>query len=335
MLAGFSVLFSACYTLKQGVSLLGYLNKAVPLESLVNEPEDERFVDEVTEIRRFAVEELGLNASKNYTTYVQLDRNYLAAVVSASKKDSFSRYEWWFPVVGYMPYKGFFNPDDARHEVEKLKKKDLDVLMRPVDAFSTLGWFKDPLYSFMKEYSSARLADLIIHESFHATVFLKNSVQFNEELAEFVGTEGARLYVAKKFGIDSDEYRELDSSNEENAVYIAYIKELIAQLEELYQRDIPRDKKLQEKETIISASKERFNREYEHRFSTDRYRFFSELNINNAYLELYRLYHERENHLKKLYADAGCNLPAFIAAAKTLTTKSPPLEQLEAALKRQ
>jgi predicted aminopeptidase len=327
-------LFSGCYTIKQGVTLLGYLNRAVPLEKT----DDEEFVNMVNDIRNFAMKDLGLAMSKNYTRYVELDRDYLAAVVSASAKDSFRRHEWHFPVVGAMPYKGFFNIEDAQKERDKLEKKDLDVWVRKVGAFSTLGWCKDPLYSYMRNYSVGRLADLIIHESVHATIFIKGQVKFNEELAEFIGSEGAKLYVESRHGADSsesedsEEYRESFSSDNEYKNYVAFIQELIAELDVLYSSEIDREKKLKEKETIISAAKERFNAEYETRFSTDSYRGFSSLPVNNAYLELYRIYHAQDNFYSDLYEHSGKNLPAFIAAAKTITKKGDPRTQLEKAL---
>ncbi|MDR0315366.1 MAG: aminopeptidase, partial [Treponema sp.] len=287
-------LCSGCYTLKQGSTLLGYLNRAVPLESLLETSDidgagNNSFVERVQDIRRFAMEELGLKMSKNYTRYVQIDRDYLAAVVSASAQDSFSRYEWHFPVVGAMPYKGFFNVEDARKERAKLEKKGLDVWIRGVDAFSTLGWFRDPLYSYMRNYSPYRLADLIIHELLHATVFIKGQVQFNEELAEFVGSEGARLYMESRFGIDSEEYRTIAAAEENNRRYVAFIQELSAELQILYASGQEREAKLLEKERIINAAKERFDAEYENRFTSDNYRGFSSLPVNNAYLELFRL----------------------------------------------
>jgi predicted aminopeptidase len=342
--AGFFLLavcamFSGCYTLKQGVTMLGYLNQSVPLEKIANEeadsptPDSENFVQRVHDIRRFASEELGLSMTKNYTRYVQLDRNYLAAVVSASAKDSFNRHEWHFPVVGAMPYKGFFNVEDARTERKKLEKKDLDVWIRPVEAFSTLGWFKDPLYSYMRDYSPARLADLIIHESLHATVFIKGQVSFNEELAEFIGSEGARLYMESRFGTDSEEYRAMFASEADQKTFVTFIQELIAELDALYTGDLDREQKLAHKETIIKAAQERFAAEYDNLFSSDNYRGFAELPVNNAYLELYRLYHAPDNFFADLYERSGQNLPAFIAAAKTLRKKSgDPRGQLAGAL---
>ena len=322
------VLLSGCYTLNQGVTLLGYLNRAVLLEQTA----DEEFIHRVNDIRRFAMEELGLAMSKNYTRYVELDRDYLAAVVSASAKDSFNRYEWRFPIVGVMPYKGFFNIEDARKEREKLEKKDFDVWIRGVDAFSTLGWFKDPLYSYMSNYSPGRLADLIIHELVHSTVFVKGQVQFNEELAEFIGSKGARLYIETRYGADSDEYREMFASEDDYKKFVEFVQELIAELDALYSSSLDREEKLIKKERIINAAKKRFDEEYDSRFSNDNYRGFSKLPVNNAYLELYRLYHSEDNFFEDLYERSGRNLPAFIAAAKTVTKKGEPRAQLEKAL---
>jgi len=322
------VLFSGCYTLKQGATLLGYLNSAVPLEQIDNKD----FIRLVKEIRSFAMDELGLKESRNYTRFVKLDRNYLAAVVSASAKDSFRRHEWNYPVVGRMPYKGFFNVEDARKERAKLEKKDLDVWIRGVSAFSTLGWFKDPLYSYMVDYPPAKLADLIIHELVHATVFIKGQVKFNEELAEFIGSEGARLFIAKRFGEDSDEYRQIFTSDKDSGKYVEFIQELIAELDVLYKSEISREEKLMEKGRIINAAKERFSAEYDSLFSNDNYRGFAELPVNNAYLELYRLYHTEDNFYENLYERSGRNLPAFITAAKKITKKGNPRQQLENAL---
>ena len=322
------LLFTGCYTLKQGFTLIGYLNKAVPLEKI----DDKDFVNLVKDIRSFAMEELGLAESRNYTRYVEIDRNYLAAVVSASAKDSFTRYEWNYPIVGSMPYKGFFNVDDARKERAKLEKKDLDVWVRPVEAFSTLGWFRDPLYSYMREYSPARLAGLVIHELVHATVFIKGQSNFNEELAEFIGTEGSRLYMESRYGIDSDEYKNMLVFETDSLSYVDFIQELISELEALYSGITPREEKLLEKERIITAAKERFETEYDSRFQSEDFRGFSETPVNNAFLEIYSLYYTDDNFYIDLYEKSGRNLPAFIAAAKTIKKKGDPRAQLEKAL---
>ncbi|MDR2101725.1 MAG: aminopeptidase [Treponema sp.] len=341
ILLGVSALFSGCYTLKQGAAMLGYLSRAVPLKNLEDAPgadpavqgENRRFAERVQDIRRFALEELGLRESANYTKYVDLKQDYLAAVVSASAQDSFSRYEWWFPVVGKVPYKGFFNPADARKEAEKLRKKGLDVWVRGVGAFSTLGWFQDPLYSYMRAYPADRLADLIIHETLHATVYLKNQSQFNEELAEFVGSTGARLYIEKTFGPDSPEYRRIDEAAADNAVFLDFIRGLIAELDGVYQSGLTREEKLYRKEEIISAAKNRFEATYHEKYLGKDYLGFPKLAVNNAYLELYRLYYAEDRFFQDLYERSGRDLPRFIAAAKTISPKGgSPRLQLEQAL---
>ena len=318
--------------------MLGYLGRAVPLEDLAKgddaSEEDRLFVRRAEDIRRFAMEDLGLKESKNYTRYVKLDRDYLAAVVSASAKDSFDRFEWWFPVVGRVPYKGFFNVEDARKERAKLEKKDLDVWVRGVDAFSTLGWFRDPLYSYMKNYSDQYLAELIIHELFHSTVYLKNQGQFNEGLAEFIGKEGGRLYMEK---ISSAQIDPAENAQADRAAFLAFIRGLIAELDVVYESSMTREEKLLRKEEIINSAKAAFDENYDEYFTTDNYRFFSELPVNNAYLELFRLYHEEDHYFEELYEKSGSYLSGFIDAAKTLNTlkkqrKANPKEEFERAL---
>lgn len=334
--------------------MLGYLNRAVPLDDFLQaSPEDgnpsdgqsgrkipateenRSFAAQVEDIRRFAMSELGLKESKNYTKYVELDRDYLAAVVSACAKDSFAGYEWWFPVVGKVPYKGFFNVEDARKERQKLEKKDLDVWIRGVDAFSTLGWFEDPLYSYMKKYPVQDLADLIIHELLHATIFLKNRSQFNEELAEFVGSEGARLYMLSvSEDLTEDTLQsQAESRKADSAYFISFIQNLIAELDSMYRNsNLTRDEKLERKESIIMEAQTRFRETYDENFNTENYRGFGEMKINNAYLDLYRLYYQRNSWFRDLYVKTGSDLKEFIRAAKTLKGKEDPRIELEKAL---
>lgn len=315
--------------------MLGFLSRAVPLETLAagQDEQDKRFVELVTDIRRFAVTELGLRETKNYTKYVDIDRDFLAAVVSASAKDSFRRYEWRFPIVGSVPYKGFFIVKDAQKEAAKLQKKDLDVWIRGVDAFSTLGWFRDPLYSFMRDYTPDRMAELLIHELVHATIFIKDNMQFNEEIAEFIGGEGARLYIKERYGGDGAEMKRIADSEADNAAYVAFIQGLIAELDAVYKSGISREQKLEQKDLIIKSAKESFDREYESRFISENYRGFPKININNAYLELYRLYYSGGGRLRELYNKTGGDIRAFITAAKTITRKGgDPMEQLRSAL---
>lgn len=326
-----------CYVLKQGSTLLDYRHRAVPIDSMIRDestPEDTRkFLERVKEIKRFAVDELGLAENDNYTNYVDINRDYLALVVSATEKDSFKRYEWWFPVVGDVPYKGFFEEKDAREEAAELKKKDLDVWIRKVDAFSTLGYFSDPLYSYMKNYSDYRIAELLIHEQTHATVYLSGESQFNEELANLVGREGARLYLERKYGRESREYRAMEASEADYAAFYAWIRGMIAGLDELYRKPVPRAEKLAEKEKLIASYKKTYEDEYVSRFRSDGYRWFVRVPVNNAFLSLYQLYDENSAEYRDIFARSGKDLRRLIAAAKTIEgRKGDPKGLLKKAL---
>jgi len=325
------IMFSGCYTIKQGTAFLGYLSRAKPLESLLvptdDSDENERnqvFVNKIHDIRSFAKNELGLDIGKNYTHYVSVDRDFLVAVVSASARDSFTTHLWRYPIVGALPYRGYFDIEGARRQRERLEARGLDVWIRGVDAFSTLGWFRDPLFSFMRNYRIDQLADLIIHESLHATVFLRGEGHFNEELAEFVGREGARLYIVSRFGENSREYEDMLAANSDSEAFREFVWELIAELEALYENGGELEDILRERQRIIAAAQERFDTEYEERFAGDNFRGFSSLPINNAYLDLFRIYNPADGFIEELFHASGKTLPEFIAATRTMPRRGPP-----------
>lgn len=305
LLAAAFFLCSGCYTLSQGVSLLGILSQARPLDTLTGDGGEGRaFVERVADIRRFALDEIGLADTKNYTTYVALDREYLAAVVSACAADSFTRHQWRFPIVGAVPYKGFFNVAGAKKEAGRLRKRGLDVWVRGVDAFSLLGFFREPLYSYMRDYPVHRLADLLIHELTHATVFFKSDADFNEAFAEFVGQEGSRLYLERRFGRESAEYQAMLDVEAKGAAYRERLRGLGAALEAVYADPVlSREEKLSGKAALLAEW-------------NDPEGGFDTSGMNNAYIDLYRLYYDSGAGLREKFEVSGGNLRAFVAAAK-------------------
>jgi predicted aminopeptidase len=185
----------------------------------------------------------------------------------------------------------------------------------------------------MRDYGAASLANLIIHELLHSTIFITGQVQFNEELAEFVGTEGARLYIESRFGRDSEEYREIFDTEADSRAYVAFIQELCAELETVYSGGGSLEEKLAEKAEVLEKAKRRFDDEYESRFKSEKYRGFSGMELNNAYLELFRLYYGGGSYYQELYELSGRNLPLFIEKAKALNksraAKKDPKAELE------
>ncbi|HUZ17878.1 MAG TPA: aminopeptidase, partial [Spirochaetia bacterium] len=294
------------------------------------------FLQRVESIKQYAVHDIGLRANGNFTTYKQLDRSYLVNVVQASDATSFTPYEWSYPFLGKLPYKGYYDPKDAHAEAERLKKLGYDVIVRRVDAFSTLGFLKDPVYSFMSKYSTFELASLIIHEQTHATVFLKGQDQFNEEFATFVGDTGAMDYLAATFGKGSPEYTAGIDEQADSQLFLQYIGRLTDALRKLYESGAPRSQILAEKAKIIAEYQLIYTKDYLPRLKTPGYRAKGPLPINNAYLSLFSLYTADIPLLQRYYSQVcGASLRDFVVQIKRLSKeRGRMVDKLEAALKR-
>jgi predicted aminopeptidase len=311
-------LLSSCWYAKQGAAFAGERLSARSLPSLARDkaspPELLRFIELVEDIRAFGVDELGLKPTKNYGSYVESTKGYVADVLSACAPDAFERHYWTYPFLGKLPYKGYYERDDALKEAARLKADGLDVIMRPVDAFSSLGMARDPVYSFMSDWDAYSLAELILHESLHATIFLKGQDQFNEEFASFVGRKGAELYLAARYGDNAEPALANALRRGDAARFAAFLKETAALLEALYSRqDLSREEKLAEKARVIAERAELYKAEAAG-YSAAGYRSFDMGGINNAYLDLYRLYEDDLSLYERLLGDkAQGSLKALIA----------------------
>ena len=144
--------------------------------------------------RAFAADSVGLRAKQSFTTYSQLDRDTLVLVLSGAYRDKLEPYTWWFPVVGRVPYKGYFDFNEAKVAARKLEADGFDTYLRPSPAFSTLGWFNDPLLSTSLAADSIDLANTVIHELTHNTFYAPGQAEFNESFANFVGARGSAWF---------------------------------------------------------------------------------------------------------------------------------------------
>ncbi|KMQ53010.1 putative aminopeptidase [Chitinispirillum alkaliphilum] len=280
--------------------------------------ESEQFLTLVLEIREYAIDTLGLKNNSNYLRYVATDRDYMVDVVSAAKDDSFEMYRWWFPFFGRFPYKGYFEKKDALREAARLERKGYDVHVGQARAFSTLGFFSDPVYSFMKKYTVYELASLIIHEQVHATVFLKDQIQFNEEIATFIGNTGGLYFVEKKFGRDSKEYNSALLMQRDSEVFVDLIRSLHNELDEVYNSETDREEKLTKKEKIVENFKEYVTLNYDAYFQTGNYKGLSGADINNAFIASRMTYTLDLSLYEKLYEVEQRNLRAFVSRIKEL-----------------
>jgi len=304
-----SLFLTSCYVTAQGAHYLSLRAKAVPVADALADPqtspEVRLLLERVGEVRLFAVRELGLRETKNYTSIVTLDSDRLVTVISACPELSFDRYLWSYPLVGKFPFRGYFDPREAQEEAARLKAKGFDTIARPVDAFSTLGWFTDPLFTFMASYSEADIADLILQELTHATIFVKGEGNFDEELSAFVGSKGSLLWLESKYGENSPQTDELRKNRADDAAFSAWLRGTAEELQKVYSSGLTTAEKRVQKAAIIASRATEFNKEYAQHFVTDRYKDFPMEKANNAYLDLYLIY-EGEPELYKEYYDKAC-----------------------------
>ncbi len=159
----------------------------------------------IDEIKQFAYDSIGLKKSDNYTSFYDQKGQRLMYVVTAAEPFELKAHLWHFPFLGDVPYKGFFDEKKAKEEYYRLRMQGLDANIGGASGWSTLGWFRDPVLSSMLKSSEADLAELIIHELTHGTLFVTDSVDYNENLAQFVGVEGAKWFLRNKYGENSEQ----------------------------------------------------------------------------------------------------------------------------------
>jgi predicted aminopeptidase len=151
----------------------------------------------ILELRQFAERELHLQTDGHYAKYADLGRSHVVWNVYAAPEFSMQPKKWWYPVVGSLKYRGFFSEADARQCAARLAKEGYDVHVGGVDAYSTLGFFKDPVLNTFIDNKPADLAELLFHELAHQRLFAKGDTEFNEAFATAVGEEGARRWIVK------------------------------------------------------------------------------------------------------------------------------------------
>jgi predicted aminopeptidase len=188
----------------------------------------------IGEIKKFGVDSLGLNPSKNYTTFYNQHGRPLIWLITASERYKIKPHQWHFPIVGTFPYKGYFDSTRAAAEEKMLIAQGFDTDIGDVSAWSTLGYLKDPILSSMLKRKPGSLANLILHELTHGTLFVKSNLELNENLASFIGDQGAIRFLKYKYGPHSPELRDYEYSKKYNDAYSSHMLRGAGRLDSLY-----------------------------------------------------------------------------------------------------
>ena len=333
---------SACsptYVLRAAWEEAKILNRRKPIARIVAdtatdwETRDKLLL--VLQARQFAADSLGLNAGDSYTLFSRVDSDTLVMVLSAAPKDEFRPHTWWFPIVGSVPYKGFFDLEDAQKEQRRLEARGYDTYLRPSAAFSTLGWFNDPLLSTLLRYDRVSLGNTVIHEIFHNTFYASGQAVFNESLASFVGSRGAIEFFCRRDGPQSTTCRTAVGAWEDDLKFGAFMEQLVRDVEALYARtDLTREDKLRERERLFADAQRRFAEEIRPRLQVDTYASFTREPLNNATLIARRIYYDRLHLFEDVYRARGGD---FLLAMNDIVTaarsnKADPYAAVQALL---
>jgi len=336
-------LIAAAFLSIAGCATLGYyghaigghyaiLGRADPIDDLIERPSTDpalkRKLERVVAIRDFASRELGLPDNGSYRRYADLERPYAVWNVVAAPELSLKPKESCFAMVGCVAYRGFFNREDAEREAGRLRAEGYDVLVGGVSAYSTLGWFDDPLLNTMLNRPEPELAGLIFHELAHQRVYARNDTAFNESFATAVEREGVRRWLAHRGA--TDEYEGFLERSRRQEQFVALAMKYRGPFDALYRSDADDTRKRAGKRELFDALRRDYTALKRQWNGYDGYDRWVE-NLNNASLISVGLYNEHIPAFEVLLAKHAGDMPAFYRAVEKLAHE--PKELRESALK--
>ncbi len=307
-------LFSACspvYVYKAWRGQAHILSARRPIEKVLADPATDAKTRAklklVLDLRRYAFETVGIPATGNYSEYAAVDGPAVSWVVSGARRTRLESKLWWFPFVGRVPYKGFFDRADAQRETEALERDGWDAFYGGVTAYSTLRWFRDPVLSTMLEQPEGALAEVLLHELTHTAIFLKGQADFNEALATYVGETACERFLVSKFGADSHELLEYRRGLADQEARSKALGELYAELEALYLGPGTDAEKLEKRRPLFER--------YEKLLGLKK--------LNNAVVLAQRRYRHDLSDFKRAHEKAGDDWRKFLEAMKALDPRRP------------
>jgi predicted aminopeptidase len=295
------------YGIKQGIGQLNVVWKARPVDEVLTDPTTPDSIKQklklVEEVRRYAIDSLGLKDTDNYKTLFDQQGQEIMWVVTASEAYRLKEKTWEFPILGSVPYKGFFDIEAARKEKQKLEDEGWDVSVTNPGGWSTLGWFTDPILSDMLDKNEGDLASLIIHEMVHATIYVKDSSSFNENLASFIGDLAAFKFVRYRYGRQSSEEITYVNEDADFRKYNDHILRAAVLLDSVYKAiaDQPIELKKEAKKTTMQKIVVAMDTLHLYDNPQPSKRFEKKL-PTNAYFLSFRRYQAQQMDLSKMFA---------------------------------
>jgi predicted aminopeptidase len=313
------LLLSACseigyygHLLRGEVSLL---NRRVPIPEVLADPAADAKLKTrlrlVQDARAFSVAHLALPDNGSYTLYADVERPYVVWNVFATPEFSLQGREWCHPFVGCLSYRGYYEEARARAKADELKATGLDVHVGGVAAYSTLGWFDDPVLSTMLAWSDDHLLETLFHELAHQVLYMKGDTAFNESFATFVGEEGLREFRASRGEPPPD--AQVASRREQ---FLTLLIDARTRLETLYAKPMAADAMRAAKREEFEGLRARYAQLRAQWNGYAGYDGWFEGEINNAKLLPVGLYQKWVPAFAALFAQAGRSWPAFYEASK-------------------
>lgn len=302
---------SPWYVVRAGIEEAKLLWRRQPIERVLSDgarsDADKAKLEIVLAARQFAAETLGLRVGGSYSSVAEVDEGQLVFVVTAAERLRLQPHTWWFPIVGRVPYKGYFERTEAEAEATALEAQGLDTLVRPSVAFSTLGWFDDPLPTTLLRYDEVGLANTILHELLHNTRYFPGEAAFAESFANFVGGRGAIEFFRRRG--DAARAAQADAEWSADLRYSEFLGEVIARLRQQYEQGVTLERRSELfKEAIADAERQGI-----------RERAFRGGALNNAILLHEVLYFDRLTGFEHIYQRHNGDLRATIDAILNAT----------------
>lgn len=280
------------------------------------DPELRARMQRVQAARGFAVQRLHLPDSDSYRSFVALDRPYALWNVFAAPEFSLQAHEWCAPFFGCFAYRGYYDEDRAYAEAARLSRRGMDVHVAGVAAYSTLGWFADPVLSSMLHWDDAMLAGTVFHELAHERYYLRGDTAFNESFASFVEQEGLRQWALAR---GEELPAEAVQRRRRQEDFVALVSGAREALEALYAQDLPEDTMRAGKRAVFERLRADYRALRDGAWNgwSGYDRWFDEY-LNNAKLLPVGLYHRWVPAFEALFVELGGDWEAFYAAVERL-----------------